>query len=357
MTPMPYFGRSWEVNILTQSGTNLTLSNATSESLRVTFSIDTYLLMAYWSATITIYNMDPSTGNQISGIGPASFWKFNQPLRAGDQVTISGGYQMSASGAFSPGTNVLYSGRVLQSIWTRDNVVDWKLTLRCVVGLIENTVNFVSESISGPTGNTDLAAVNLLCGLAGISPLIDAGAQKILSNTTFNRGRALHGRPIDLLKEITGQYQGQIFPWIGPNGLNVRTFDVNAPLAMPSFAYAPPNFTIQQPSGTSAPVLKNTLIGSPQQTQDGVQFRVLMDSTPQIGDVVQIAPGVLVNLFPVQIGSLPPAPNQSGLYVVGGLRHVGDTRGRGEDWYTEITGLTHKFFADFLVYSDQKSAP
>ena len=61
MTPMPYFGRSWEVNILTQSGTKLTLSNATSESLRVTFSIDTYLLMAYWSATITIYTMVTAT--------------------------------------------------------------------------------------------------------------------------------------------------------------------------------------------------------------------------------------------------------------------------------------------------------
>jgi len=36
----------------------------------------------------------------------------------------------------------------------------------------------------------------------------------------------------------------------------------------------------------------------------------------------------------------PSLPSRNALYVVAGVRHVGDSRGTGDDWYTEITAFS-----------------
>jgi hypothetical protein len=36
------------------------------------------------------------------------------------------------------------------------------------------------------------------------------------------------------------------------------------------------------------------------------------------------------------------------VYIIGSLRHVGDSRGKGDDWYTEILGLSLDYFSNFL---------
>src|SRR6185312_16819013 len=127
--PLPYFGRSWQLTVNTQTGKTYTISNATAESLRVEFSVDTYALMVYWTANISIYNMSKEDGSSIQGIQNLNdFWKFNQPLKAGDNVTLCAGYQNNGIAAFSPDANIIFQGRVLQPVWTRENVVDLKLT-------------------------------------------------------------------------------------------------------------------------------------------------------------------------------------------------------------------------------------
>jgi hypothetical protein len=128
-------------------------------------------------------------------------------------------------------------------------------------------------------------------------------------------------------------------------------FDPNAPIATPDFAYGPPNLAGDYTTGgTTTGSVKHTLIDTPEQTQDGIRFKVLMDSGLSIGNIVQIAPGSLPVPFAFTYGSQRPAvPNQPGIYVVQGLRHYGDSRGRAADWYTEVTGVTMNFFASFLT--------
>lgn len=355
-TPLQYFGRQWQLSVKNDSGDILTISNAKSESLRVTFTVDTYSLLAYWTANVKIYNMAPSTGNQIQGVGGvANLWQFNQPLSAGNQITISAGYTNSSGGTFDAQNNVIYAGRVLQSYWSRENVVDWVLNLRCVIGLLENTINQVNQAVK--KGTNDYLAVKSVCREASLNLVIDQATQDIMSANTYSRGLSLYGRPVELIKEITGQYQGQILSWISDKGVNISSFNPSVPLATPAFAYAPINVqtnTVSNSGNTQPNTIKYTLIETPQQTQLGVTFKVLMDSTPKIRDTVQLAPGVLINLFPLTVPipkGGPPVPNASGLYIVCGLRYVGDTRGRGNDWYTEITGLSQSFFANFLTAS------
>ena len=157
------------------------------------------------------------------------------------------------------------------------------------------------------------------------------------------------GKPLGIIENIC--FQHNLYSWISPNGLNIRSFGPSNFQQTPAYAYGPPNLPgSYAPNGTTTRQVKKTLIGVPQQTEDGVQFRVLMDSTPKIGDLVQLAPGTIINPASLTYGGtqLPPIPSQTGVYIVGGLRHAGDSRGKGDDWYTEIVGLSQDYFTNFL---------
>jgi hypothetical protein len=349
---IPYFKRAWQVLVHTSDGGDFIVSNKEAEGLRVTFAVDTYVLLAYWTASVSVFNLKTATAQKVKGAGSLNdFWKFNQPLVSGDSVSLSAGYQVGGSGEFDPSASVIYTGRVLQPVWTRENVVDYRLTLRCVTGLADDSLNLVSFAMAG--GATAYDVVGQICDQGGI-PLdnVDERSKTLLSQGKMARGQAIHGRPYDLIRQIAKQ--NKLLSWVGPNGLNVRSFDPQNPPAAPDFSYGPSAaYASSSPTtvGSSAgkSKIKPTLIGTPQQTQDGITFRILLDSSVKIGDVVQISQEVLINLYPIQIGKLPPVPSRNGLYVVAGVRHCGDTRGQGDDWYTEITGLTMDFFANFLA--------
>ena len=364
----PYFGRAWKITADAADGTHLVISSDQfDDALRVTFTIDMFMLLTYWQATVTIYNLSNEAATKIwqgnTNFGPKpgglldsrGILRQQQPFILGDVVTISGGYQSGISGKFDASTSVLYCGKVLQPIWTRENVVDYKLTLRLTTGLPEDAHNFASFPLE--KGVTDYEKLTQVCGLAN-TPIpidkIDDDAKAELGKQTYPRSQVVHSRPYDVLREIMRQHS--LFAWVKPidpatgiGGLNVRKFDPNAPAQTPDYAYAPPNLEGQYTTdGTMQGLVKKTLIGTPEQTQDGVLFRVLLDPLVRIGDIVQLAPGTIVNPYPLQYGAVPPAaPLVNGLYTVAGIRHVGDTRGRGDDWYTEIQGLVPNFFASY----------
>lgn len=355
--PTPYFGRVWNIRLATQGGgtfgiTNL-VDNTVFESLRVTFTIEalmnfSYLLPAYFQATVTIYNLSVGVATQVLKSSPslANPWNFQEPLNTGDILTISAGYQYSSSGTFNSQADRLFQGRILQSIWTRENVTDYKLTIRAVY---DDAYNFLTRSVAPGASAYDV--VNEICANSTV-PLtlengaIDDDAKAVLQASRTPGSQALHGRPFGLLANIASQ--NNLFFWASPDGINIRKFGPDTQPQAANYAYGPPNLPhITVPIETKSGTVKRTLIGVPEQTQDGVTFRVLMDSTPKIGDVVQLAPGTLINPALLNIGTLPPIPSQTGQYVVNGLRHVGDSRGRGNDWYTEIHGLVLDFFSQF----------
>jgi hypothetical protein len=354
---LPYFGRAWHIAVDTADNKHLVLSSDQfSEALRVTFAVDMYMRLAYWMAQVTIYNLSNETATQIwkgtPGFGSAlgTMLQPGDEMRLGDAVTISAGYQSDGSGKFNPSKSVIYEGRILQPVWLRENVVDSKLILRLSTGLPEDAYNFSSFSL--PKGATAYETLIQTCCRA-TTPIpinevdgIDDQARAKLSQVKFSRGQAIHGRPYEILRPIISQ--AGLFAWVNAKGLNVRSFD-SAPKT-PDYAYGPPDLPgSYAPNGTSQGLVKKTLIGVPEQTQDGAVFRVLLDPSVKIGDTVQLAPGTIINPFPRQIGPLPAAPAVNGQYVVAGIRHVGDTRGHGDDWFTEIHGVVWDFFPNFLL--------
>jgi hypothetical protein len=111
--------------------------------------------------------------------------------------------------------------------------------------------------------------------------------------------------------------------WYGFNGLNIGAMEADN--AVSTITYT----------------ATNGIIGTPQQTQDGVTFRVLLD--PRLS--VQ-RPPMQVNIANASIRQITTDPRDSykpildhdGLYIVMGLQYVGDNR--GNDWFTQIVGVT-----------------
>jgi hypothetical protein len=341
---LPYFGRIYEVTVQTPEGKLVTLSSSDMpQPVRVAFHVETYMLLSFWSATITLTNMTDETVSAVTAgsVSLAEPWRYSQPLTLGSSVFIKAGYAGN-------GAALIYQGKIHQSIIRRRNVVDWELSLHCITGLIEDAWNNVNLSIGkGATAQQTVAQICASCGIP--IEAIDPAATKALSAVSDPGGQAFSHRPLAEIDTIARQFNLQA--WLSPNGLNLRKFDPNATLPTPPFAYgAPRPATSQAPPGGYPKNVRSTLIDTPEQTQDGVVFRVLLDGAPpKIYDVVQLAPDVLIN--PVEIKytqTRPPIPATNGLYLVAGISHVGDTREESSSWYTEIHGVNPNFFVSFL---------
>ena len=355
----PYFGRAWSLSIATQKSGTFTVRSLVADGespLRMTFAVDTYALMVYWTAQIMIYGLSADTSGAITAGAPnyGDMLTLNQPLAMGDTVNLSAGYESAASGSFDSQANLIYTGRIIQAVVTRENVVDYKLILRCAVGLMEDMFNLVSLPI--PANTSALEAIQQVCSQpqANLPKVdIDAVAQQKLSQAKLPRGSAIHGKPYEVIQKLVKQCG--LFSWISPNGLNIRSFDPSLPLPQPSCIYAPPNLPgTSQAGATNAPI-KSTLLGVPEQTQNGIVFRVLLDSSVKVGDAVQLAPGTFLSPYAMTVPGLPVVPSRNGTYIVNGVRHVGDSRGRGDDWYTQVTGVTPNFFPSFLLGTQPQS--
>src|ERR1017187_637839 len=354
MATIPYFGRAWQITINTQDGNRYVLSSAipnpnqttNQQPFKVVFSVDTYMQLVYWRADITIYN--PSDSNIV--------------VRSGDAVTLSAGYESGDGyGQFSPNNCLLFSGIIFQPIWTRLNVVDRILKLRCIFGWMEDTLNLLSFNM--PAGATFYATLNALAdhanGIGGPGWAIDAdaGAVSKLSGTAVQGTQILDGKPYALVQNI--MRQSTLFAWVTPAPtssddqtpatIHVRSFDERP--TTPDVIYGPPNLPNPPPGArlTLLEIPQQTMASQVGTTQFGVVFRVLLDPTIRNGQVVQIAQGTVVAPYeftPLQ--EYPPVASPEGMYIVSGVRHVGDSRGHGEDWYTEITGATWDFFSAYI---------
>jgi hypothetical protein len=81
---------------------------------------------------------------------------------------------------------------------------------------------------------------------------------------------------------------------------------------------------------------KNGLIGVPEQTQEGVTFRTLLDPRIKLMTMVKID-NSYIRQMRQEIGQYPALLDQDGQYQAYKVCHIGDTR--GQEWYTEVEGI------------------
>lgn len=337
----PFFGRAYSLTITPRTGPSAGVAIVVSsdmfepEALRFTFDINQFAYSSFWHAEICIYNAD---GNISTG--PSKGVNLYQAvLQEGDIVTICAGYQADYPNGNLP---IIFSGEIFYTIQDRLDVVDKRLIIHCLLSRAITTQNFLNATI--PALSTQFTQAQFIAAQS-MNPITvnSTQIQSVISKATpqrgamnLPRGKSYFGNPHPYLKALADQ--NSLLSWF--NGKEWHADSLQFPVGNLVATYAPVSPAGGPPAQIGGVTL--SLIGQPQQTQLGVNFRILLDPRVQ---VISPLPQVAVQLqyvrqapiaYPLPEGTGPPVPlvNQ---YVVIGVRFTGDSRGNA--WYSEITGI------------------
>ena len=325
-TTIPLYLRKYQVVVSVTNGNtqqNIIVTDSENEprALRVTFDISQKAFQVYWYADITIYNLDQATTNLLLG----------QQLQ-NLNVSVSAGYKDGAYG-------VIWSGPVFQPLFEREESLDFKVTLHCLLGLFENARNYVSQTFAAQITQTQL--VQQMADQAFTKIPIDKVSAN-LSPKKLPRGKIVFGNPGKYFTQIAEDNNMQW--WLSQKGLTMGFPDEDISPVVPDYlTFSPPLLPKPNTAGWVPPTNANgVIIDTPVQTQYGVAFRALLNPNVQVQK-----PMLQVKIDNSQIrrqkllidpSSQGPAKltllDQDGIYVVGGVRFSGDTR--GEAWYVDV---------------------
>jgi hypothetical protein len=336
----PFFGRAWSLTITPSQGPSantpivVTSDSFEPEALRMTFDITQVAFSAFWHAEITIWNANgPITSGPSAGINV-----YQAIIQEGDIITVSAGYQADYPYPSIP--PAIWTGPVFYTIQDRVDVVDERLTIHCLLNRALTTQNFISATL--PALASQFTQAQFIASQSRNKITLGPNVQQMLSLASPQRGAAslpraktFFGNPSQYLTALADQ--NSLLSWFDNKGWHVDSLQF--PTGALKATYAPVGVGSGPPQRIGDTTL--SLIGQPQQTQLGVNFRVLLDPTIQVEAPL---PQVAVALkyvrqapipYPLPKGSIPVRPLQN-QYVVIGARFVGDTRGNA--WYSEITG-------------------
>ncbi len=331
----PLFGRRWNlaiagpVNAETQTQQVWSVSSDQfTDALRVRFDVRTVWYQWYWTADIEIWNPDEklatwllSQGNVAASPNPAQPSTSVMPIQQGMGITLQAGYQSPGPyGIVERPIPTIWSGYVLQPMFDRVNQTDFVVTLHCIIGLNEDTRNSLNKVYGA--GITQQQIVQQMAKDA-YSPISTGTIADGLSSKSLSYPKVVFGTPRKALTEIARDNNMQW--WLDQHGLlNVGDLSKNFP-STAKFTFTP----------------QTGIIGTPQQTQFGVNCRLLLNPNVVVSNppmAIKIDNTVIQQLQR-NVGDLPSAVSilsQSGTYVVVGARYIGDTR--GTPWYTDVTG-------------------
>lgn len=263
------------------------------------------------SCFIRVYNLKGETINSIGGPGA------NTEFR---QVTLSGGYQNAQFG-------LVFQGTIKQTRKGRISAVDTYFDILASDSDLAYNWAVVNQTIAAG-GTYDQVLGVITKAQQEAQPGFMVGNTSGLVGGTLIRGKVLFGMARDYAADLARTNQAF---WSVQNGvfqLTKRT------------AYLP---------GTAVVLnVKSGLISQPEQTEEGIRIKCLLNPQIVVGGIVQVnnaainqtinttnAPVAYDTYAGVQLLASVTADGFYRAYVV---EHEGDTR--GQDWYTNITGLS-----------------
>jgi hypothetical protein len=131
--------------------------------------------------------------------------------------------------------------------------------------------------------------------------------------------------------------QNNMVSFLGSDGLHMGK--MQASNGTPDLTFAPLLGAGQAPATDEASITRS-LIDSPQQTDVGVSFRVLLDPRLQCKlppQQVKLDQAV-IRQQAINYGQRPSLLTQDGVYMVAGIHIRGDSR--GNEWYSEVIGVS-----------------
>lgn len=254
-------------------------------------------------ADVRVYNLAPQTVNRIT--------KKNMEFT---QLVIQAGYE----GNFG----LIFRGQIKQTRYGREDAKDSYVDITAADG--DEAYNWAVSSFSLAAGTKPADEVQQFLQTM-LDSGISMGYMPELSSNGRVRGRVYFGRTRDELRD-----------WSESNGVLWSIQDGKLTL-IPKTNFIPGDVPIISPT--------SGMIGVPEQTQNGIQVRTLLNPLLKIGQKIQLQGTVNQLRLGTDRASLAVnAPlsqavklNADGFYYVMQADHSGDTR--GNEYYTDLTCL------------------
>ncbi|MBN4665443.1 hypothetical protein HUS70_07380 [Pandoraea nosoerga] len=253
------------------------------------------------SARIRVYNMSPDTMARVQ--------------KEFKRVVLQAGYEGNYG--------LIFDGTVVQTRRGRTSQVDTHLDITAADG--DAAYNFAIVSTTLAAGSTAQDHFNV-AAQAMAKHGVGVGYTAGLQSNPLPRGKVMFGMARDFMRGVARATQTT---WSIQDGKIV---------VIPETSYMPGDI----------PVINSDtgLIGLPVQTQNGINFRVLLNPNIKIGTLVQLD-NKAVQRFEYSLNVQQQAQNKrtamenklqtDGFYYVMWAEHQGDTR--GNDWYTDFVCL------------------
>jgi hypothetical protein len=280
------------------------------------------------SCDVKVYNLSTATANRLNGP------EFTQ-------LALQVGYQDQQ-------LQLIFRGSICQMRKGREDQKNSYVAITAADG--DEAYNFAASAFTLAAGSSQLTAVTALirdmARAAGGSPTSDTGGQVVtpgyapqLTSNKLIRGRTYYGMTRDEMRDLAAHNN---CTWSIQDGQLVL---------IPLTSFIPGQAVLITPY--------TGLIGVPEQTQNGLEMTVLLNSAIRIGQLVKLDSSDVNQLrygldlpsqqFNPNLAAGVAKLNADGLYYVLRAEHNGDTRGTA--WYTKLTCM-----AVDATYTNQQQA-
>lgn len=278
------FGRKYKIIVATKGTSGFDITG-----LKVVFKIEKSMSAEPNRSTIQIYNLAPEMQNFI--------------LSDARRVIIEAGYENSEQ------YGLIFDGDIVKAVRRAAQSIDKITEVIAQDGDLFLNSGFISVSYGA--GQTTQSVLSQMQGIAD-DDMVMGSVSSDLKGTKLARGKAMFGQPKDYALMLA-KSEGALF-YVNDRKINlVKPGDV-------------PEGQIIDLSPSSG------LIGTPEQTDDGVTAKCLLNPLLNVNKLVHIS-----NEFVQETNEIGKASLSSGLYKIIKLKHSGDTT--GNDWYTEFDAI------------------
>jgi hypothetical protein len=266
--------------------------------LHIKFSVKRSDTQTPNSADIMVYNLDENTAQQIK----KEFTK----------VVLQAGYESNFG--------VIFQGNIKQVLIGRENATDTYLNI--IAGDGDNAYNFaiVNQTLAAGCSAPDQIK-------AALDPMqkkdVSMGTVMVAKDQKLPRGKVMYGASKKYLRSLAATNAAAWSIQDGKlNFLPLRTYLKGEAVLINS---------------------KTGMIGRPEQTNEGLNVKTLLNPLFKISGRVKINNADVaqfkINLtVPGSPANTPPQLREDGYYYIMVVEYVGDTR--GQDWFSSLTCLT-----------------
>lgn len=297
--PQSLYGRKCTLLVSDSKGNALDFSE-----LHIKFAVKQAGVMTPNTADIRVYNLSDDTVAQLKQRNKNGTLIINR-------VILQGGYNSNYG--------VIFQGNIKQVISGHESATDSFVDLNCGDGDAAFNHSIVNITLAAGSKVADQvqASINSMLG-NGVS----AGQVTDMASATLPRGKVMWGTSRDYLRTAAQSLGAQ---W------SILNEKVNF---LPQKSYSPGEAVVI--------TAKTGMIGTPQQTTEGINIKSLMNPRLKINgrvklDNASIAQYKIDFTTPGSPANIPPPINADGVYFILVVQHNGDNR--GIEWYTTLIGI------------------